>query len=121
MAYAVQTIVALSAVAAVVWLWSRRALSLDIKAAALAAALLLVSPYFFASDMVVLAIPIALLARQGLRHGFLPYEKTFLFSLWLLPLLVKTTSGPIAFPVTPLMLGGLLFLCVKKGRDASAA
>lgn len=61
------------AAVAVVALW-RRSGSYEIKAAALAVAVLLATPYIYIYDFPVLAIPLAFLLRLGLRQGFLPYE-----------------------------------------------
>ena len=58
-------------VLAVMW---RSRISYSLKAAALAAGTLLITPYLFMYDMMVLAIPVAFLARMGLRSGFQPYE-----------------------------------------------
>jgi hypothetical protein len=46
----------------------------SLKAAALAAGTLLITPYLFMYDMMVLAIPLAYLVRMGLSGGFLAYE-----------------------------------------------
>ena len=58
---------------AVAWLWRSRA-AYDLKAAALATGTLLVTPYLFVYDMVVLAVAVAFLVRFGLREGFRGYE-----------------------------------------------
>ena len=44
------------------------------KAAALAIGTLLVTPYLFMYDLMVLAIPVAFLVRIGLKTGFRPFE-----------------------------------------------
>lgn len=43
-------------------------------APALAAGTLLVTPYLFLYDLMVLAIPVAILVRLGLAHGFRSHE-----------------------------------------------
>ena len=53
--------------------WRSR-LPYSLKAAALATATLLVTPYLFLYDEMVLAIPVALLVRIGLADGFSEYE-----------------------------------------------
>jgi arabinofuranan 3-O-arabinosyltransferase len=58
-------------VLAVMW---RSRVSYSLKAAALATGTLLITPYLFMYDMMVLAIPVAFLVRIGLRSGFQPYE-----------------------------------------------
>jgi arabinofuranan 3-O-arabinosyltransferase len=55
------------------WMW-RSPVRYSLKAAALAAGTLLITPYLFMYDMMVLAIPLAYLARMGLAGGFLAYE-----------------------------------------------
>jgi hypothetical protein len=55
------------------WLW-RRPVRYEIKAAALAAAAMLATPYLYIYDFPVLAIPLAFVMRTGLRDGFLPCE-----------------------------------------------
>ena len=58
-------------VLAVMW---RSRISYALKAAALATGTLLITPYLFMYDMMVLAIPVAFLVRIGLKSGFRPYE-----------------------------------------------
>jgi len=59
-----------------VWLvvmWRSR-VSYSLKAAALATGTLLITPYLFMYDMMVLAIPVGFLVRIGLKRGFRQYE-----------------------------------------------
>jgi arabinofuranan 3-O-arabinosyltransferase len=58
---------------ALVALWRSR-VQFEIKAAALATGTLLATPYLYLYDMVVLAIPMALMIRMGLANGFLNHE-----------------------------------------------
>jgi arabinofuranan 3-O-arabinosyltransferase len=58
-------------VLALIW---RSRISYSLKAAALATGTLLISPYLFMYDMMVLAIAVAFLVRIGLKSGFRPYE-----------------------------------------------
>lgn len=58
---------------ALVALWRSR-VPFEIKAAALATGTLLATPYLYLYDMVVLAIPMALIVRMGLAKGFLNHE-----------------------------------------------
>jgi arabinofuranan 3-O-arabinosyltransferase len=62
---------AVAVVLAVMW---RSRVSYSLKAAALATGTLLITPYLFMYDMMVLAIPVAFLVRIGLRSGFQRYE-----------------------------------------------
>ena len=58
---------------ALVLVWRSR-INYSLKAAALAIGTLLVTPYLFLYDLMVLAIPVAFLVRLGLSHGFRRYE-----------------------------------------------
>jgi len=64
LAWAVQAALALSAAAAVTALWRSRA-NYELKAAALGAGALLATPYLYTCELVVLAVPLALLWRLG--------------------------------------------------------
>src|SRR5882757_2859091 len=61
-------------VAIVLALMWRSKLRYSLKAAALATGTLLITPYLFMYDMMVLAVPVALLVRIGLKSGFRAYE-----------------------------------------------
>ncbi|MFA5041326.1 MAG: glycosyltransferase 87 family protein, partial [Bdellovibrionales bacterium] len=119
-AYAVQTIVAIVAVLALIYIWNRRKLSLAIRGSSLCAAILLASPYSFEYDLVLLAIPIALLAKEGIENGFLSFEKFFLFVLWVSPLFVRDYGGTYVLPLTPLLLIGLMILCWRRMKQCSS-
>jgi alpha-1,2-mannosyltransferase len=111
-AYVLQAVVALGALTACAWVW-RRGASLAARAGSLCATLLLTTPYALDYDLAILAVPIALLARQGCEVGFSRDEKSILCALWLLPLLARF-AGRIDIPLTPPLMAGLLVLCVTK-------
>jgi hypothetical protein len=69
LAWTFQWMMSGTVVVSVVMLWRSRA-DYALKAAALAAGTLLVTPYLFLYDMMVLAIPVGLLLRIGLADGF---------------------------------------------------
>jgi arabinofuranan 3-O-arabinosyltransferase len=77
------------------WLW-RKPVRYDIKAAALAVAALLATPYLYIYDFPVLAIPLAFLMRIALRDGFLPFE---------LPGIAVACGLILAFPVVSMPTG----------------
>src|SRR5205823_5397194 len=62
-ASAVQAGVGISVAAAVTWLW-RSCHSLELKAAALATAVLFCTPYTYMYDLPILAVPLAFLYRE---------------------------------------------------------
>jgi hypothetical protein len=101
-AYAVQGAVTLAAAAGLVWLWRSR-IGYANKAASLAVATLLATPFCFDYDLMLLAPAIAFLAAGGFERGFAPWEKTLLAALWLVPLVARSvpeaTLIPLAVPV----------------------
>jgi arabinofuranan 3-O-arabinosyltransferase len=91
---------------AVVALW-RSPVRYELKAAALATGAVLATPYVFMYDLVVLAIPMALLIRLGFETGF---RKIELYALWIAAgLLVgfDVFIAPVGF-IAALVLAGLI-------------
>ena len=72
-AWAVHWVFTAAVATTLVLMWRSR-VPYTLKAAALAAGTLLITPYLFMYDMTVLAIPVAFLVRLGLNSGFRPYE-----------------------------------------------
>jgi len=77
-------------------LW-RAAVRYEIKAAALAAASLLATPYLYIYDFPVLAIPLAFLLRVGLAEGFLPLEWPAIVAACALVLVFPALAMPTGF------------------------
>lgn len=71
--WALQGTMAAAVATAIVVLWRSR-VRYALKAAGLACGTLLMTPYLFLYDMMVLAIAIGFLVRLGLAHGFLRHE-----------------------------------------------
>ena len=65
LAFAVQAIGSIAAAIGIVWLWRSRA-PFDLKAAALAAATLVATPYVYMYDVTVLAVAVGFLLRYAL-------------------------------------------------------
>lgn len=86
-----------------------------LKCAAVVAATPLLIPYVRDYDLVILALPIAWLAADGLKRGFLPWEKLTLAAVWLLPLLVQIST--LGLPLTPIMLTILLSVIFRRARS----
>jgi hypothetical protein len=115
LAWTLQWLMSGTVLVGVVMLWRSRA-DYALKAAALAAGTLLLTPYLFLYDMMVLAIPVGLLLRIGLAEGFRRGELIGL--AWAMGLL-------IAFPFLeiPLGLGSTLIvatLIVRRVVNPSA-
>jgi arabinofuranan 3-O-arabinosyltransferase len=69
LAWIVQATGSIMVAAAIVYVWRSRA-AFDLKAAALAAGTLVVTPYLYMYDLVVLAVAVAFLLRFALERGF---------------------------------------------------
>ena len=98
-AWAVHWVFTASVATVLVLMWRSR-VPYTLKAAALACGTLLVTPYLFMYDMVVLAIPVAFLVRLGLRSGFRPYELPALGVALALAVSFNFTGFPVGLGVT---------------------
>lgn len=112
-AYAAQTLLALAAAVAVIAVWRSRA-DTAAKGAVLAAATLLSSPFLLDYDLVLLAIPMAWLIRDGTRTGFAPWEKASLALAWLLPLVARPLAGLSHLGIAPLVCVLLLATALRR-------
>lgn len=108
--YLVQIAVALAVAASVAWIWRSADAGLRPKGAALCLGMLLVTPFAFDYDMMVLAPAIALLAFDGVDRGFRPYGRVRLAALWAAPILTRNVADYIHVP-----LGVLLMLIAFAG------
>jgi hypothetical protein len=96
-----------AAVAVVLALMWRSRVSYRLKAAAVAAGTLLITPYLFLYDMMVLAIAVAFLVRIGLNRGFQRYELPALGLVAALLLFYPLVGAPTGFVAT-LIVSGLI-------------
>jgi hypothetical protein len=118
LAYAVQAAATVIVAGLLAWLWRSRA-DFALKAAALAIAALLATPYSLDYDLMVLAPAIALLAAHGLAHGFRPYEASALAVLWLVPLAARSVAQLTLIPLgVPAML--VVFMLILRRAAAEA-
>ena len=81
-------------------IWRSRGVRYPLKAAALAAGTLLVTPYLFLYDEMVLAIAIAFLVRLGLDEGFERYELPALGLAAMLLIIFPLLGAPTGFAAT---------------------
>jgi hypothetical protein len=100
---------------------SRSNIAYPLKAAALAAGTLLVTPYLFLYDMMVLAIAVAFLVRIGLRGGFERYELPALGLVAALLLFYPLAGAPTGFAATLVVSGLIAGRCgLWRSRTASS-
>lgn len=115
LAYGAQTLTAVGAAAAVIWLWrSGSKAPFALKAAALCTGSLMVFPYVLDYDQVLLALPIAWMALDGCERGFLPFEKFTLAAVWLLPFLARPVAVTTMIPLGPGLHITMLALIVRR-------
>ena len=104
--------------AALAWLWRSR-VDFAFKAAALAIASILATPYSLDYDLMVLAPAIAFMAAYGIMHGFRPYECTMLALLWLVPLVARSVAGATLIPLAvPAMLATFALIMARAAAEA---
>ncbi len=114
LAYFVQSLLATALAASLAWLWRGDA-AYELKAAALATACLLATPYVLDYDLVVASLAIAYLARLGLTHGFRGFEVSVLSATWIAPLVSRSIAQ---FTFVPLGLSVLILLYATILRHA---
>jgi hypothetical protein len=113
LAYAAQAALTVGLVASLAWLWRSRAAH-ELKAAALALACLLATPYVLDYDLMVLAIAIAFLARHGFANGFRDYEVSLLAAAWGMPLIARGVMGATGVPIGLIVLVALYALTLRR-------
>ena len=110
-----------AAVAVVLALMWRSRVSYPLKAAALAAGTLLITPYLFLYDVMVLAIAVAFLVRIGLNGGFQHYELPALGLVAALLLFYPLVGAPTGFVATLIVSGLIAGRCgLSRGSAASS-
>jgi hypothetical protein len=112
-AYAIQTALALMLAASLAWLWRSNA-AFELKAAALATASLLATPYVLDYDLVALAVAIAFFARHGLNRGFRGFEISLLAAAWIVPLLSRVIAGVTGIPLGLMVLLALYAFVMRR-------
>jgi arabinofuranan 3-O-arabinosyltransferase len=106
LAWAVQSAGSVTTAALVVWLWHRR-MPFELKAASLAAGTLLVTPYVYMYDVVVLGVAVAFLLRLALQRGLSASEAAGLAAAGVLILIfpfVKTQVGLAAVLIVMMLI-----------------
>lgn len=112
-AYAAQTAVTISILTGLFLLWRSDAAH-SIKSAALLVAVLLSTPYVLDYDFMILGPAIAFMVQEGLKRGFLPYEKIILATCWLMPLFARFVGAMTSIHIGVVALLALFGLCIAK-------
>lgn len=111
LAYALQSLVMVVVLTALVIVWRNAALHED-KGALLVVATTLSTPYCLDYDLVLLAPVIVLMSARGCAKGFQKGEILLLSALWLIPFAARAIAGATHVALVPLLLiftGMLLF------------
>ena len=119
-AYAAQIASAIMAAVIVGWVWSRRG-ALAMRAAVLAAAIPLATPYAFDYDLAMLAIPMAILAADGYRRGWFSGEREVLIVIWLTPLVATNLASGVGVHIGYLCVLALFLTCTRRALAPSEA
>jgi alpha-1,2-mannosyltransferase len=83
------------------------------------ASALIASTFLLDYDLVLLAIPLAFLAREGARLGFRPYEKIILLAAVVLPAVSRSIAGHLGLPLGPLVIAAVLVLVLRRAGEAA--
>ncbi|HEU4660582.1 MAG TPA: glycosyltransferase family 87 protein [Pseudolabrys sp.] len=116
LAYAAQGCLVLGVAACLIWLWRSDAAS-ALKAAALATAALIATPYVLDYDLMILAVAIAFYVRHGLARGFHDFEISLLAFVWIAPLLARVVAGSTGIPLGLLAQAALLTMILNRARQ----
>ena len=118
-AYAVQAIVAVGVCGALI-AHQRKGFRAPAEGPAMVAAALLASPFMLDYDLVILAIPLAWLTREGMRTGFRSWEKIVLSAGFVVPLISRPIMSTAGAPVGPLVVGAVFWLLLRRWAEPSA-
>lgn len=113
-AYAIQAMGAILCTLAIAWAWRNPSVSFDLKAALLAVAVTLTSPYLFVYDLPLLMVAQAFLVREAGPHGLAPAEIGGLIVANLLVLTFASTPLPLGIVGSLLILGLVLHRLVPE-------
>jgi hypothetical protein len=84
------------------------------------AAALLSTPYLLDYDLVPLGLAIAFLVADGRARGFLPYDKTLLSFVWIVPLFGRGAMQLTTIPFGFLSIVAVFVICLRRIRSLSA-
>lgn len=118
LAYAAQALAATAALGALVWVLRKAPSGDGADGAATVCAGLLATPFLLDYDLMLLAIPMAWLTREGVRTGFRPWEKTALALAFVAPLLTRSFALLVSVPIAPFVIAWLYALILGRALRA---
>ena len=117
LAWVLQWIMSGAVAVLLAFVWRSRTVNFSLKAASLAAGTLLVTPYLFLYDLMVLAIALAFFVRVGLDEGFERHELPALGLVAVLLIIYPLLGAPTGFAAT-LILAALIASRITRWREA---
>jgi len=118
--YVTQAFVTGSMLLLVAWVW-RPGQSRALRAAAILSATLLAVPLALLYDGLLLLVAIGWLVREGREHGFLPWEKTTLLSVYAASMADYAAGSAWHLPLGPLVSLAVLLLALRRCLRATPA
>jgi alpha-1,2-mannosyltransferase len=118
LANAAQLLAILGAAVATALTW-RAGGSVGARAAVLLGGSLVAAPLLLSYDLMLAAVAVTWLMRDAQRIGYLPWEKTLLAGVFVLPLLAEPVAATLNIPLGPLAGLALLWLGLRRARPAS--
>lgn len=115
---AIQLAASLALATYVVIIW-RRVKEWDLRVAALSTATMLVTPYAFYYEIVIMAPAMLLVAKRAVETGWLKFERESLIAVWILPLMMPGESGAPGLPICS--VGAILAFFIAARRAWPAA
>lgn len=116
---ALQAVVALTALALLARAAARRP-GAAAEGAVMVGVSLLATPFLLDYDLVCLALPLAWVAAEAQRTGWLAWEKLGLLAAYALPLVSRPLAMGAGVPVAPLAMAALLALLLRRVRPRTA-
>jgi hypothetical protein len=120
LATVLHAVVAVAAAVLCLLAWWRGG-SLELRVALAVSGTVLLAPALYDYDLVLLAIPMTILAADGIRSGWMPGLRTLLVIVWLTPMIGSSLARDAHLPVMPLVLIALFWACWLRLRLTSAA
>ncbi len=119
-AWTIHGATSLGVAAIIVVLWRSDA-AFDLKAGALAAGALVVTPYMFIYDLVVLAVPVAFLLRHDFEHGFPRIDIVGLIAAVVLLLGYFFFTGPVGLIAILVVFALIVRRTMTGGKSSTQA
>jgi hypothetical protein len=112
LAYGLQAAVAALAVIAVAWVWYKRVFPLAY--IVLTVGIFLATPYAYQYDLTITGLSIAWYGWEGLKNGWLPYEKMVLLFAWFMPFINWPILNLTGIQIVPIVLLTILILALRR-------